>query len=94
MDYEQMKGMLSGSAIQGGRSYRAVHAHIDNWTSGKSAEWAQADSDEVVDGLSLEMEQSYSWYPTVPVDNVQRAYYSFMIVQKELNISSSIITIV
>ena len=93
MDYEQMKGMLSGSAIQGGRSYRAVHAHIDNWTAGKSKDWPQADSDEVVDGLSLEMEQSYSWYPTV-ADNIPRAYYSFMTVQKELNISSSMITIV
>jgi hypothetical protein len=94
MDYEQMKDMMAGSAIQGARSYRAVHCHIDNWTAGKSKDWAKADSDEIVDGLSLEMEQSYSWYPTVPGDNVQRAYYSFMIVQKELNISASMITIV
>ena len=85
--------MLAGSSIQGARSFRAVHCHIDNWTAGKSKDWAQADSDEVVDGLSLEMEQSYSWYPIVP-DVVPRAYYSFMIVQKELNISSSMITIV
>jgi len=94
MDYSQMKSMLSGCAIQGARSYRAVHAHIDNWSAGKSCEWSKADSDEVVDGLSLEMEQSYSWYPTVPADDIQRAYYSFMIVQKELNISASMITIV
>ena len=93
MDYEQMKEMVAGSAIQGARSYRAVHCHIDNWTAGKSKDWAQADSDEIVDGLSLEMEQSYSWYPNVP-NATPRAYYSFMIVQKELNISSSMITIV
>ena len=93
-DYTQMKDMLKGCAIQGARSFRAVHAHIDNWTAGKSCEWPKADSDEVVDGLSLEMEQSYSWYPTVPADGFTRAYYSFMIMQKELNISSSMITIV
>ena len=93
MDYEQMNHMLKGCAVQGARSFRAVHCHIDNWTAGKSKDWAQADSDEVVDGLSLEMEQSYSWYPTV-ADATPRAYYSYMIVQKELNISSSMITIV
>jgi hypothetical protein len=93
MDYQEMKYMLKGSAIQGARSYRAVHCHIDNWTAGKSKDWAQADSDEIVDGLSLEMEQSYSWYPNVP-NATPRAYYSFMIVQKELNISASMITIV
>ena len=94
MDYSHMKVMLKGCAIQGVRSYRAVHCHIDNWSAGKSKDWSKADSEEVVDGLSLEMEQSYSWYPTVPVDGNTRAYYSYMIVQKELNISSSMITIV
>ena len=88
-----MKDMVAGSAIQGARSYRAVHCHIDNWTAGKSKDWAKADSDEIVDGLSLEMEQSYSWYPTVANDT-PRGYYSYMIVQKELNISASMITIV
>ena len=93
MDYSQMKDMLKGCAVQGARSFRALHCHIDNWTAGKSKDWSKADSEEVVDGLSLEMEQSYSWYPTV-LNNTPRAYYSFMIVQKELNISSSMITIV
>ena len=72
MNYSQIKDMLKDCAIQGARSYRAVHCYIDNWTAGKSKDWSKADIEEIVDGLSLEMKQRYSWFHTV-LNNTPRA---------------------
>ena len=92
-DYNLMAEMIKGSAIQGHRAYRSVHCHIDNWTAGKSIEWDENESKEIVDGLDVSQEQSYSWYVTVP-DGVARVYLSYMIFQKELDISAAMITLV
>jgi hypothetical protein len=92
-DYNLMAEMIKGSAIQGHRAFRTVHCHIDNWTAGKSIEWSDADSKEIVDGLDVSQEQSYSWYVTVPSAEA-RVYLSYMIFQKELDISAAMITLV
>ena len=88
-----MAEMIRGSAIQGHRAFRTLHCHIDNWTAGKSIEWGDADSKEIVDGLDVSQEQSYSWYVTVPSAEA-RVYLSYMIFQKELDISAAMITLV
>lgn len=83
--YQLMKPLLDGSVIQSSDIYDYNRVHIQSYREGPCSEWLN--SDDVVDGLDLDVEQNYVLnYKTNATANPYRQFM-YGVAQRTMNIA-------